>query len=571
MNFPGPASHCINYERLFTTKKEKQDLLHKINSRRNKVASGEIRSLSAAVNMVKLEWNKELEISAQRWADQCVKSTLYNNTDTCRDLEYTSVGQNVATIYGEAPGLTATSMIDLWYMELLNVNVSILSRYLPSSVTGMQHYEYFTQLVWGNTVQVGCAGVKFKEINIDLNSYQNRTVHRLVCNFAPMGNRLDEPVYNFGVPCSMCTFGSSKCDSEFTFLCSSRMSSTPIEIINSDEITTDPSILDKIISSNNFEGVPHLSKNNYLGVKKNEEHTSITSEVIENYDTQFDFFSDLFDITMSPVPRKEQTTTKCREVLAVDEFIELLRSRLRSDHLLRELLLSTTKLSTSEPVVSDKTVAAIIKQLYSKKEAPITTKSTESDSLNSTILADLVEAVIFRHSEKYSTTENAKLITQVISDVRPVKIQAELGEVKSNKEFTGNYFFPEVEVQTEQETDDSYDEQLPTSEISLEIEDLKRKSGTIDFLEEVLESDIITDDIKGDIMLPTVNIPNELKRYKRKAYSGLFINYMDLLKKLATDLRNLKLQEKYHCVYSCTQQIVPNICLIGLVSNVCFL
>lgn len=176
------------------------------------------------------------------------------------------------------------------------------------------------------------------------------------------------------------------------------MSSTPIEIINSDEITTDPSILDKIISSNNFEGVPHLSKNNYLGVKKNKEHTSITSEVIENYDTQFDFFSDLFDITMSPVPRKEQTTTKCREVLAVDEFIELLRSRLRSDHLLKELLLSTTKLSTSEPVVSDKTVAAIIKQLYSKKEAPITTKSTDSDSLNSTILADLVEAVIFRHS-----------------------------------------------------------------------------------------------------------------------------------------------------------------------------
>lgn len=60
----------------------------------------------------------------------------------------------------------------------------------------------------------------------------------------------------------------------------------------------------------------------------------------------------------------------------------------------------------------------------------------------------------------------------------------------------------------EQETNDSYDEQLPTSEISLEIEDLKRKSGTKDFLEEVLESDIITDDIKEDIILPNINIPN---------------------------------------------------------------
>lgn len=176
------------------------------------------------------------------------------------------------------------------------------------------------------------------------------------------------------------------------------MSSTPIEIINIDETTKDPSNLDKIVTLNNFDRVPHLSKNDNLGVKNNVEHTSITSKIMENYDTQFDFFSDLFEITMSPVPRKEQSTMKCKEVLAVDEFLELLRNRLRNDPLLKDLLLSTTKLPISEPVVSDKTVAAIVKQLYSKKETPTTTKSTESDSFNSTILADLVEAVIFRHS-----------------------------------------------------------------------------------------------------------------------------------------------------------------------------
>ncbi|CAH2105460.1 unnamed protein product [Euphydryas editha] len=277
------------------------------------------------------------------------------------------------------------------------------------------------------------------------------------------------------------------------------MLSTTMGNINGDEIAIDLP---------DFDGLPSSHRNTNLWIKANVEHTSINPKEMENIDSQFDFISDLFEMTKSPLLQQEQSTTKCREVLAVDEFIELLRSRLRNDHILKDLLLSSTNLSTPEPVFSDKTVAAIIKQLYSKKETPTTTKSTESDNLNSTLLVDLVEAVIFRHSDKYSSTENAKLITQIVSDVRPVKIQAELGEVKSNNEFTGHYFFPEEEEDKEQGTDDSYDEQLPTSEISLEIEDLKRRSGTKDFLEEILESDFLTDDIKEDIILPTTNNPN---------------------------------------------------------------
>lgn len=32
------------------------------------------------------EWNKELELSAQRWANQCVKHSVPDIKDTCRDL-----------------------------------------------------------------------------------------------------------------------------------------------------------------------------------------------------------------------------------------------------------------------------------------------------------------------------------------------------------------------------------------------------------------------------------------------------------------------------------------------------
>ncbi|CAH0725243.1 unnamed protein product, partial [Brenthis ino] len=81
-----PSNNCGDYESLITTVKEKQDVLDKLNSRRSKIASGEIRSLPSAENMMKLIWNDELELFAQRWADQCVKSSSYNETDSCRDL-----------------------------------------------------------------------------------------------------------------------------------------------------------------------------------------------------------------------------------------------------------------------------------------------------------------------------------------------------------------------------------------------------------------------------------------------------------------------------------------------------
>lgn len=49
-----PALECVDYERSIKTTEQKQALLDKINSRRNKIASGEVRSFPAADNMLKL-------------------------------------------------------------------------------------------------------------------------------------------------------------------------------------------------------------------------------------------------------------------------------------------------------------------------------------------------------------------------------------------------------------------------------------------------------------------------------------------------------------------------------------
>ena len=91
----------------------------------------------------------------------------------------------------------------------------------------------------------------------------------------------------------------------------------------------------------------------------------------------------------------------------------------------------------------------------------------------------------------------------------PIKIQAELAQVKPNIEFTGHYFFPEDEEQPNQETTELYDEteNLPLSEIVLEIEEMKRSKVTKDFIEAIFESDFVTEYNTPDA-LPVIDNTN---------------------------------------------------------------
>ncbi|XP_045766074.1 cell wall protein PRY3-like isoform X2 [Maniola jurtina] len=493
---PSPAGDCLNYGKLISNRKEKQNVLDRINNRRNKVASGEIRSLPPAENMLKLEWSDELEVFAQRLADQCM-SDVSRLTDWCHDLDNTSVGQAIGTIYGEAPGLTAPTLVDLWYMELLNINATYLPRYTPSSLTPLPHLDYFTQLIWAESSQVGCGGVKFKEINMDSNEKTNRTVYRLICNFAPSGNIIGQAVYNDGVPCSRCPYGGH-CDSEYKYLCSSYLHTTVTKHNDNIQLTKEyKNNISNRVNFNNFAKVltkeaksTEITENYNL----NENRNITTPDLIADNDTNFDILSHLFDVTSIHPSNLKPTTMSCKDVLAVDEFIELLKNKLNSDQSLKDLLISASNASTPDPSFTDITVAAIINQLYSKKVTTTISKSTHEENINSTLLADLVEAVIFRHSDKFSTTESTSLHSQIAPNVSPIKIQAELAEIQENTEFTGHYFFPEDE-EKQPESTEIYDdlENSHISEISLEIDDLKKNRETKDFLEEILELDLVTE------------------------------------------------------------------------------
>lgn len=44
-------------------------------------------------------------------------------------LGNTTVGQNIATVVGDAPGLTPAALVDVWFMGLINLNSNIIFNY----------------------------------------------------------------------------------------------------------------------------------------------------------------------------------------------------------------------------------------------------------------------------------------------------------------------------------------------------------------------------------------------------------------------------------------------------------
>ncbi|KAJ8733356.1 hypothetical protein PYW08_001654 [Mythimna loreyi] len=505
---PEPASHCVAYEKTISTENDRRLILDKINSRRNKVAVGEIRSLPSAGSMRKLKWNRELEISAQRWADQCVRHRVPDTQDACRDLGKMAVGQNIATIHGDAPGLTPLALVDVWYMELLNTNSTTISRYLPSSETRNLHYDYFTQLVWEETNQVGCGGVKFKESLDDLN-VKYRTIYRLVCNFAPAGNVRNRSVYSSGMPCSRCPHDAS-CDLVHKALC-----------------------YNKKTASNNFEtgknNMNHISPfraedkliehtTHYIlrgAIEAVTEDSTYVTEVINKTTsaitldnetfTQFDYFSHLFEFTKQMIT-PHTTSHSCKDIMAVDDFVELLKKKLSNDPMIKDLLSTSNKPinSHSESSFHDVGVAAFVDRLYSKKN-PTTVKSPVStDYVNSTFLVDLIEAVIFRNNGKMPVSEVYSANTQPLSSVKHIRVQAELPEVRQNDDFSGHYFFPEENEEIYTESTESYydDINLPTSDL----ESLKMSTVTKDFLDDIIESDTSIESTTALVLLSPDNI-----------------------------------------------------------------
>lgn len=181
-----------------------ETILDAHNSLRNKLATGDDKTggNSEASNMMVLSYDKELEFTAI-----CTSNTCTFEHTCSRTPSYSSVGQNIF-MKSSSRGPPSFSKeirtaIGSWYGEIKHTNADLIKKFKVPPGPQIGH---FTQVVWAKTKYVGCGGTTFgKQLMI-------------VCNYAPAGNFLNQPVYTQGKACGSCPGGLS-CNSKYKGLC----------------------------------------------------------------------------------------------------------------------------------------------------------------------------------------------------------------------------------------------------------------------------------------------------------------------------------------------------------------
>ncbi|ESN95689.1 hypothetical protein HELRODRAFT_179160 [Helobdella robusta] len=109
-------------------------------------AHNQARSKEGAADMKKLKWNNQLQAAADEYSKQCV----WAHGDLERpDLPWVHLGQN---LYSQSLGypLDLNSVVSNWYSEKAGYD-------FDTKTCNMSMCGHYTQVVWANTSEVGCA------------------------------------------------------------------------------------------------------------------------------------------------------------------------------------------------------------------------------------------------------------------------------------------------------------------------------------------------------------------------------------------------------------------------------
>ena len=132
------------------------------------IAHNEYRQEQGAPDLV---WSEELTEKAQEWADKIAQRDVLMHSN----FKY---GEN---IYVASYTPNAQEVVDLWAVEQQYYNGEVISS------DNFSLFGHYTQIIWSETVSVGCA----KAVSKTGNEYW-------VCEYDPPGNYLNEkPVPNY--------------------------------------------------------------------------------------------------------------------------------------------------------------------------------------------------------------------------------------------------------------------------------------------------------------------------------------------------------------------------------------
>jgi pathogenesis-related protein 1 len=123
-----------------------------------------------------LTWSTDAAATAQAWADRC---QFQHNPN----LHSLNLGENIAA--ATPNGLTTAGVVQNWASESAYYN------YGSNSCAGGQTCGHYTQIVWRNTTQLGCAMAKCTQ-NSPFGSGQ---WWFWVCDYSPPGNFVGQRPY----------------------------------------------------------------------------------------------------------------------------------------------------------------------------------------------------------------------------------------------------------------------------------------------------------------------------------------------------------------------------------------
>lgn len=137
-----------------------------------------------------LTWNPTLAKVAQSHADKCVYEHNGNRSDDYERAggENVYIGENIAAHWFSSPAgdaaYYARLQMQLWWDE------HTLWHYQPINSSNISDSGHFTQMIWANTVEIGCGMARCQNFNgTSFEGYFG------VCNYGPGGNYLNQYPY----------------------------------------------------------------------------------------------------------------------------------------------------------------------------------------------------------------------------------------------------------------------------------------------------------------------------------------------------------------------------------------
>ncbi|KAI8424435.1 hypothetical protein MSG28_002927 [Choristoneura fumiferana] len=146
------------------------------NSRRLKVAKGEVYGQPAASKMKSVIWDEELAAKAAHWA---AKNPNGHNPDR-------TVGENIYWYSTTASSykLNADDALEAWFDEHKDFYFGAIK---PEDFGGSKQIGHYTQMIWSDSTHVGCGIAQSHD-----GAWNKFTV---VCNYGPPGNYIGQHPY----------------------------------------------------------------------------------------------------------------------------------------------------------------------------------------------------------------------------------------------------------------------------------------------------------------------------------------------------------------------------------------